>query len=181
MQETTGPRWTMRRMARPWAEQPSPAPQARSGQWRAMTWTARCRRTELFNSAKGLSGNSQFDYCRQADGAWKSPPRHGRRPRTDGRSALRPCVTHSAQMRFAEKRRCSHLGQAADGYAETRTPGARRCRGGAPALGADHQLHPAVIELVDQEDEAGVRSSREPPMIGISEMNTVWRVRASSM
>ena len=37
----------------------------------------RCRRTELFNSAKGLSGNSQFDYCRQADGAWKiaTPPR----------------------------------------------------------------------------------------------------------
>lgn len=31
----------------------------------------RCRRAELFNSARGLSGSSQFDYCQQADGAWK--------------------------------------------------------------------------------------------------------------
>ncbi|HOP15939.1 MAG: hypothetical protein H6956_06125 [Chromatiaceae bacterium] len=31
----------------------------------------RCRRTELSNSAGGLSGNSQFDYCQQTDGVWK--------------------------------------------------------------------------------------------------------------
>lgn len=34
-----------------------------------------CRRTEIFNSAKGTSGTSRFDFCKQADGSWKVAPR----------------------------------------------------------------------------------------------------------
>ncbi len=34
-----------------------------------------CRRTEIFNSAKGTSGTSRFDFCKQPDGKWKVAPR----------------------------------------------------------------------------------------------------------
>ncbi len=34
-----------------------------------------CRRTEIFNSAKGTSGTSRFDFCKQEDGSWKVAPR----------------------------------------------------------------------------------------------------------
>ena len=35
---------------------------------------SRCRRTEIFNSAKGAFGTSRFDFCKQPDGSWKVAP-----------------------------------------------------------------------------------------------------------
>lgn len=32
---------------------------------------ANCRRTEIFNSAEGYEGTSEFLFCRQPDGSWK--------------------------------------------------------------------------------------------------------------
>ncbi|MCB1784934.1 MAG: hypothetical protein KDJ33_01705 [Gammaproteobacteria bacterium] len=33
-----------------------------------------CRRLRIQNAVGGQSANSEFDFCRQADGTWKVPP-----------------------------------------------------------------------------------------------------------